>query len=79
MLLRYEAMAPAKKSPKDSKLDWLTVRVNGAKLARWKDHAARAKDFEEEPDLDFSAWVRRTLDKAMKTEQKKMAKKGGSR
>lgn len=80
-------MTPVKKDPEDRKDEWLKVRTNSDRLQKWRNAAALAK--EKDPDggdLDFSAWVRRALDRTARREKKKfdgpaMAKggKGGGR
>jgi len=50
---------------------YLTIRVTEDRRELWKQAAARAKEFEGAEDLDFSAWIRRALNTAMKNEAKR--------
>lgn len=67
-------MAPAKKDPADVKDSWLKVRVTEDRLDRWREAAQKAKEHEDSDDLDFSEWVRRTLNRAMEQEAAARAK-----
>ncbi len=58
------------------KSDFLRIRSTQERLQRWREAAAKAKDFEDDDDLDFSAWVRRTLNEAMEREAKRYEKRG---
>lgn len=77
-------MTPAQKDPEDVKNAWLKIRVTEDRLQDWKEAAARAKDFEDADDLDFSAWVRRALakaarDEARRQEEARQQKRGKAR
>jgi hypothetical protein len=48
----------------------LKIRVTEDRLKRWKAAAAAAREHEDEEDLDFSAWVRRALNRAERDEVK---------
>jgi hypothetical protein len=61
-------VAPARKEPDDVKAEFLKIRVTTDRLRRWKEAAAAAKAYEENEDLDFSAWVRRALNRVAELE-----------
>jgi hypothetical protein len=61
------AVTPPKKAA-DRKGLHLKVRVTEERLKRWKAAAAAAREHEDEEDLDFSAWVRRALNRAERDE-----------
>ena len=67
-------MAPAPKDPEDRKGEFLKIRVTADRLQRWKDAAAKAKAREDDEDLDFSAWVRRALNRAEREESARPGK-----
>jgi hypothetical protein len=58
-------VSPAKKAKAQVKSTFLKIRVTQERLQRWKDAAERAKSIEDNDDLDFSAWVRRALNREM--------------
>jgi hypothetical protein len=74
-------VTPVRKDPDDVKSDFLKVRTTQERLQRWREAATRAKEYEDDDDMDFSAWVRRALNEAMEREGKRYEKpkKGGGR
>jgi hypothetical protein len=54
-----------KRNPSDRKDEFLKVRVTADRLRRWKEAAEAARHEEDDVDLDFSAWVRRALNRAV--------------